>query len=1312
MNHIFRTVWNHALGAMVAVSEAGAVRGGSVSRAPGRGLAVAPFFRLNTLSVLVAIALVASISIAYSAPVGGVAVVGQMRTSTQGKLTTITTQNGTGLNYAAINWQSFSIPQGTSTYFLQPSSSSTVINRVVTSTPSQLFGTLGSNGHLVLVNQSGITVGAGAVVDTAGFTASALKMSDADALAGRMRFGDGSTGGTVSVRGQVLARSGDVVLVGSTVDTTQDALIQAPNGSTILAAGNQVEITGRGLEGIAMTVQAPGNSAVNLGTLRGDAVAIFAGTLRHSGAIQATQATLEGGRVVLKAAGDATVDGNATIAATGTVGGRVDVLGQHVGLTDRARIDVSGANGGGQVRIGGDYQGKNAAIANAQTAYVGQDVSIRANATDNGNGGRVIVWSDDTTRAYGAIEARGGALGGHGGFVETSGHRVLSVSGMRVDTRAAQGAVGTWLLDPADITITHAASSTSPLVGGVNGSLSSITDADINAALNTTDVTISTSTASGTGTGNITFDSSASAIGISNGTSSARTLNLNADSNIVFAGANGTTFKSLGSTSSLQVMLNVSGSNAIVTNAGSSVTLDGSGTAAGSVVAFVPAASPAGVRWRNDGTLNINGKAQVHLGAGAVLKNSSTGMVNAASTTGWAFYSSANDDGIIQNDGILNVTVGTAFEAEYNQSSTGALNIHGVNLNLQNAHNISGLIDLAPIGATAAGTLNVNENHGLTAAFSNTMLKTTVASYRGAAVVNVAGTVGGSPVATFDHVNAADVAVNIGTVNGAAGNVTVKGGGSSNFYNLVLNSGNFTLDNSTVNISMSNPQNPFTVLSGTGVSYIGNVGYTAAGSMVAGGSISTTGNLTLKASGDITLSGTANSNGGNILLEAGGNLSAGTVYSYGGNIDLHAANSITGIATNIYSSGGGITLRADTGSIGTPGYGYVYSSGGSIDIHAATNASFASLSSSGTSSHLDAGAINLKAGGVVSVSSLAATGYTPEVLGEAGNGGNISIIAMASSGTSTINAINVGPGSGSSAKSYGNITASFNHHFVGPSTGISANVIDYTNTAEGADFSNQTMTAAVMRLKLAGSLVGNSAVAQKVSNLTVSTSSGNVAFYASVPLTVSGIATNGGSVTLGNTATAGGMTLGNISTLGGALAVNAYGGITVNGSIATGAGAQSLVAHSPITVGGNMSSSANISLSSMTNDSSSNITLLSGYSIQSSGGSVNLSAYNNINQYGYVYGATGVSASTSVGAIHFGLSGYSGGSPLSYSQAGTSIAPPLAPLVLTIGAALGDTTVSPLDTTTALLEGQLVADATTADKKSNELVTVEGQACP
>ena len=523
LNHIYRTVWNQALGTMVAVAEIASTGGCSMSSVGQRrdrrpGYAV----RLSTLAIGIASAWLAGPATVLANPTGGTAIVGQASMVNQGNRLTVTTQNGALGNYSAINWQSFSIPAGSTTYFQQPSASSTSINRVVTNNPSQIFGTLGSNGNLVLVNQSGITVGAGAVVDSAGFAASSLRMSDADAMAGRMRFGDGNAGGAgVSVQGSILARSGDVVLLGSQVDTGKDALIQSPNGSTLLAAGRQIEITGRGLEGISLQVQAPVDSALNLGTLQGDAVGIFAGTLRHSGLIQATTASMEGGKVILKAGGDAYLDGAGRILATGTRGGAVDVLGKRVAVLDQALIDVSGEQGGGTVRVGGDYQGKNPDVLNADISFFGPQASIKADSTVSGDGGKVIVWADDTTRTYGRISAQGGQVGGNGGFVETSGHRYLDFQG-NVNTLAAHGVAGSLLLDPSDITILNLPNGSSPGMSTAtpffsSNSPSSLATSDLISALSQGNVVVDASAGGyGGAVGNITV---ASPVGWTNASS-------------------------------------------------------------------------------------------------------------------------------------------------------------------------------------------------------------------------------------------------------------------------------------------------------------------------------------------------------------------------------------------------------------------------------------------------------------------------------------------------------------------------------------------------------------------------------------------------------------------------------------------------------------------------------------------------------------------------------------------------------------------------------------------------------------------------
>ena len=712
LNHIFRSIWNDALGAMVAVPEMASSSGAGASSRSKRGLKT----RLprpgnwDALALGIALAWGTALPGAQANPVGGVAIHGQASFATNGNTLKVTTQNGANTSHSAINWQSFSIPTGNTTYFQQPTAASTAINRVVTNTPSLIFGTLSSNGNLVLVNQAGITVGAGAVVDTAAFTASALRMTDADAIAGRLRFGDGTASAAgLSVQGSILARSGDVVLLAPNIDTGKDALIQAPNGNTILAAGQQIELTGRGLEGIKLQVQAPSNTALNLGTLKGDAVAIFAGTLKHSGDIQASTLSLEGGKIVLKATGDVFVEGNGKLTATGTSGGTVDVLGNRVAVKDQAAIDVSGGLGGGTVRIGGDLQGKNPDIQNASFTYTGLETSIKANALTRGNGGKVVVWADDTTRAYGAISARGGAQSGNGGFVETSGKRALDIGGARVDASAPNGSNGQWLLDPYDVTIVHGSTESN-----LGGSLfnpaysSSIGDVQINAALNAgTDVYIQTSNGE-VGNGSIVVNGTADiggAVAIANTNVGTRNLALNTSGTInlhsgatVNAGSNGfyVNMSSGGnvvvngdinvSATSISSGGNISGTGAIVTPSLS--TQSATGTVLNGVRNQVGnwTASNSGL-----GALQLATSGSISLGSitnagGAVTVNSTNGISVTNSVTA--------TDSVILAAGAGDLTQTSGNISNVGQGTTGApgMSLSGNNITLRSVQSAGGVL--------------------------------------------------------------------------------------------------------------------------------------------------------------------------------------------------------------------------------------------------------------------------------------------------------------------------------------------------------------------------------------------------------------------------------------------------------------------------------------------------------------------------------------------------------------------------------------------------------------------------------------------
>jgi len=430
---------------------------------------------LRRAAIAIAVSSCFAVPVVLANPTGASVASGQVGFHQQGNLLQITNSPN-----AIINWRSFSIGANELTRFVQQSASSAVLNRVVGQDPSAILGALQSNGRVVLINPNGIVFGAGAQVDVAGLVASSLNLSDTDFLGGKLKFSDTPGAGSVVNEGSITTPSGgQVYLVGASVENK--GLIRSPQGEVVLAAGKSVELVDPGTPNLRVEITAPDNQAVNLGEVAAESgrVGIYAGLVRQGGTIQANSAQVTAdGRVVLKATQNATLEAGSvtsangpsggsvtvasgdttlvagTIEAKGTAGegGRIEVLGNKVGLMGSARIDASGESGGGTVLVGGDFQGKNPEVANAYRTYVSSDAAIAANAVTNGDGGKVVVWSDDSTRAYGTISARGGSQAGDGGLVEVSSKKALDFAA-RVDASAPNGTAGTLLLDPANVEV-------------------------------------------------------------------------------------------------------------------------------------------------------------------------------------------------------------------------------------------------------------------------------------------------------------------------------------------------------------------------------------------------------------------------------------------------------------------------------------------------------------------------------------------------------------------------------------------------------------------------------------------------------------------------------------------------------------------------------------------------------------------------------------------------------------------------------------------------------------------------------------------
>lgn len=402
---------------------------------------------------------------AMAAPVNPVIVNGQVTFTQDGNTLTVTNSPN-----AIINWSSFSIAQGELVRFVQQSSNSSVLNRITGQDPSVILGTLQSNGRVFLINPNGIVFGAGAQIDVGGLVASSLAISNADFLSGNRRFSADGPAGQVSNQGAITTPSGgQVYLIAPDVNNT--GIITTPQGETVLAAGHSVQLVDSTNPGMHVVVSADKDQALNLGTViaQGGTIGIYGALVNQRGTLNANSAVVgANGKVVLKSSRTTLLEAGSSTTATGVGGGGdIHVLGEQVGVMGNARIDASGQRGGGRVLIGGDYQGKNPAILNAKHSYVSQDARISADALASGNGGKIIVWGNDTTRVYGTLSARGGAASGNGGLVETSGH-FLDVAGARVDTRAALGTAGFWQLDPANILVTSFLSGPSASLGDVS----------------------------------------------------------------------------------------------------------------------------------------------------------------------------------------------------------------------------------------------------------------------------------------------------------------------------------------------------------------------------------------------------------------------------------------------------------------------------------------------------------------------------------------------------------------------------------------------------------------------------------------------------------------------------------------------------------------------------------------------------------------------------------------------------------------------------------------------------------------------------
>jgi len=826
--------------------------------------------------------------------------------------------------------------------FLSNPSIQNILGRVNGGNPSIINGLIqvsGGSSNLYLMNPSGIIFGPSARLNVpASFTATtatgigfsstplqggvwfnASGPNDYAALVGTpnsFAFTLSQPGAILNA-GNLAVESGNILtLLGGTVVNTGQ--MSAPGGTITLAAvpaENVVRISQAGsllsldIQPVKPTDTRPDNWKLPVASL--PELLTGGGEVGNATGVKVNS----DGTVVLTGAGIGIPKDQATTIASGTLdvsntapgqtGGTVQVLGNKVGLVG-ANVNASGSNGGGTVLIGGDYKGQGT-VPNADVTFVSKDSAIQADALRDGNGGRVIVWSEQTTRAYGKISARGGANSGNGGFVETSSRQFLDVTNPP-DLVAPAGLGGTWLIDPRNITInegpTTGIPTTNPFSATADDSVLAVND--LLAALNGgASVTVSTGS-TGTQQGNITLATDLDFNGRGN-----NTLTFNAAGSIVI---NGQIFDSQAGGDLLNLFLigdsddNGEGRVSItkpISTGGGDITISGAssvGTSAGS--------------------------SAVALGSSL---NSEGGNISLTGTnTGnGGFFSGSSNIGISISFGTINSGGGNISLSGTSNRSAGVY-IFGGSLTSG-----SGNISLSGISSTGVG-LNVLYLSKITSDSGDITLTADKIQFDSSSSVTSSGKllvqpqtpdlnleIGGTGAASTTFLNETELS-------------SFKDGFASIAIGRTDSSGAITLAGDLMFTDPVILRSPLGSITTKGFTLFGagnaTITLLAAGDIITGDIINPGGAITIGSSslpagniqvGSIRTNTTTNSEkGGSVFLQALGDITASEIITGAGDITLEAA---TGIKTTINANGplggGNITVTSDEIDLGASSNG-------------------------------------------------------------------------------------------------------------------------------------------------------------------------------------------------------------------------------------------------------------------------------------------------------------------------------------------------------------------------------------------------------
>lgn len=380
--------------------------------------------------------------------------------------------NGANLFHS---FEKLGLSQGQIINFISNPKIQNILGRVTGGEASFINGLIqvtGGNSNLFLINPAGIIFGENASLNIpASFTATtansigfgnqnwfqAIGENQWQTLVGTPRdfvFNSENPGSLVNLGNLTVSPGENITLLAGTVLNT--GTISAPAGNITIASVTGENLVRLSQDGHLLNLELTSDIPQNNSTFTALSLPEL---LTGGNSVSASQVKVnEQGQVILTASGITVPTTPGTTILSGTIdvsspnqsGGNLQLTGDRIGLIN-STLNASGLTGGGTILIGGDYKGLGD-FPHAKKTFISSDSFINANALDTGNGGRVIIWSEDLTQVYGNIQVRGGIQNGNGGFVETSSRGILDIN-TAPDISAPVGLGGTWLLDPNNIDI-------------------------------------------------------------------------------------------------------------------------------------------------------------------------------------------------------------------------------------------------------------------------------------------------------------------------------------------------------------------------------------------------------------------------------------------------------------------------------------------------------------------------------------------------------------------------------------------------------------------------------------------------------------------------------------------------------------------------------------------------------------------------------------------------------------------------------------------------------------------------------------------